>query len=205
MPTCTDNRRNGALFNKLTSTKTPICAVLMELALQMKEMEQKTTVNWTPRTANRDADSLANGDASEFDPALEVEFRKHRLQWRVLPEALEMAREAEAAVAEAKRKGALPLTHGEQRSEKLSSYLFISCGTLFVVGYFLILVWVLWCSSLLISGPLSVRPHSPLLVLLVPVEMLTRAVVLSTIHTSCMLVRTVVLCTIEVSCTNESS
>ena len=71
-------------------------------------MGKKTTVNWTPRAANREADSLANGDASEFSPALEVEIRKDRLQWRVLPKAVEMAREAEAAVAEAKRKSALP-------------------------------------------------------------------------------------------------
>ena len=76
-------------------------------------MGQKTTVKWTPRNANREADSLANGDTSEFDPALEVVFRKDRLQWRVLTEALEMARQAEAAVAEAKRKGALPDPHQE--------------------------------------------------------------------------------------------
>ena len=33
LPTWTDNRGNGALLNKLVSTKIPICAVLMELAL----------------------------------------------------------------------------------------------------------------------------------------------------------------------------
>ena len=91
LPTWTENRGNGALLNKLMSTKTPICAVLMELPPLMQELEQKTTVNWTPRTANREADSLANGDASEFDRALEVEFRKDRPQCRVLPEALEIA------------------------------------------------------------------------------------------------------------------
>ena len=59
LPTWTDNRGNGALLNKLMSTKTPICAVLVELALRMKEMGPKITVNWTPRTANREADSLS--------------------------------------------------------------------------------------------------------------------------------------------------
>ena len=49
LPTWTDNRGNGALLNKIMSTKTPICAVLMELALHMKEMGQKTS-----RTANRE-------------------------------------------------------------------------------------------------------------------------------------------------------
>ena len=85
----------------------------------MKEMGQKATVNWTPRTANREADSLANGEISGFDPALEVVFRKDRLQWRVLPEALEMAQQAEAAVAEVKRKGDLPDRTKKQAKRRL--------------------------------------------------------------------------------------
>ena len=65
-------------------------------------------------------------NASEFDPALEVEFRKDRLQWRVLPEALEMAREAEAAVAEARRKGALPDRTKKQARRRLEQRIRVS-------------------------------------------------------------------------------
>ena len=75
----------------------------------------------------------------------------------------------------------------------------------FVVGYFLILVWVLWYGSLPVSRPSSLRPPPSLLVLLVPVDMLIRPVVPCTTHAGGMLIRTVVLFTIEESCSNGSS
>ena len=73
MPIWTDNRGNGAALNKLMSTRYPLNALLMEMSAYFNHMRIKALIEWTPRTANREADSLANGDTRGFDPELEVE------------------------------------------------------------------------------------------------------------------------------------
>ena len=50
----------------------------------MKAMGQKTAVHWTPREANREADALANGNSSGFDPAKERKFDLAHMGWRIL-------------------------------------------------------------------------------------------------------------------------
>ena len=69
VPSITDNRGNGAVLNKLLSTKFPSSAVLMELASFMKHRGMRAIVEWAPRKCNREADMLANGDTSLFDRA----------------------------------------------------------------------------------------------------------------------------------------
>ena len=123
LPTWTDNRGNGSLLNKLMSTRYPVSAILMELAVHMKVMGQKTVVQWTLRAANREADSLANGDSSGFDPAKEVKFDLAHMRWRILPAALQMGREAEDSVAAAKRRGQLPDRGKKQRRRNVEQRL----------------------------------------------------------------------------------
>ena len=88
-PTWTDNRGNGSALNKLMSTKFPTSAVLMELATYTKKMGMKVLVEWTPRAGNREADALANGDSSLFDPRRRVHLERD-FQWEVLDSALRM-------------------------------------------------------------------------------------------------------------------
>ena len=57
----TDNRGNGALLNKLMTTKFPASALLMELSTYVKRMNMRTVVEWAPRDCNREADQLAKG------------------------------------------------------------------------------------------------------------------------------------------------
>ena len=95
VPTWTDNRGNGSVLNKLMTTRYPASAVLMEMAAFMQENALKASVMWTPRETNREADALANGDTSSFNPALRVEIEPTCLQWLLLPSALEMGRKAE--------------------------------------------------------------------------------------------------------------
>ena len=59
VPSITDNRGNGAVLNKLMSTKFPSSAVLMELASFMKHRGMRAVVEWAPRECNREADMLA--------------------------------------------------------------------------------------------------------------------------------------------------
>ena len=88
VPTTTENRGNGAALNKLMTTKYPASAVLMELAAYSKKMGLKTSVEWSPREANREADVLANGELSQFTPELRIPVDSRRLQWTVLRQAL---------------------------------------------------------------------------------------------------------------------
>ena len=108
VPTITDNRGNGALLNKLMSTKFPASAVLMELASYMRRMSLRTVVEWEPREGNKEADKLANGNAEDFDPSLRINVSASTLSWDILPEALEAGRAAERQSQAARERGALP-------------------------------------------------------------------------------------------------
>ena len=59
-------RGNGSARNKLTSTKYPASAVIMELARFTKKKGIQASVEWAPRERNQEADSLANGVVNEF-------------------------------------------------------------------------------------------------------------------------------------------
>ena len=108
VPTITDNRGNGALLNKLMSTKFPASAVLMELASYMRRMSLRTVVEWVPREGNKEADKLANGNAEDFDPSLRIVVSASTLSWDILPEALEAGGAAERQSQAARERGALP-------------------------------------------------------------------------------------------------
>ena len=108
VPTITDNRGNGALLNKLMSTKFPASAVLMELASYMRRMSLRTVVGWAPCEGNKEADKLANGNAEDFDPSLRIDVSASTLIWDILPEALEAGRAAERQSQAARERGALP-------------------------------------------------------------------------------------------------
>ena len=95
VPSITDNRGNGAVLNKLMSTRFPSSAVLMELATYMKRRGMRAVVEWAPRECNKEADMLANVDTSLFDPERRISVSAKTLVWNILPEALKAGREAE--------------------------------------------------------------------------------------------------------------
>ena len=108
VPSITDNRGNGAVLNKMMSTKFPSSAVLMELAVYMKRRRIRPIVEWAPREFNRESDNLANGITEGFNQALELKIRPEEISWEILPEALEAGREAERSYGAAKESGKLP-------------------------------------------------------------------------------------------------
>ena len=67
----------------------------MEMAVQLKKRSLQASVQWTPKTANREADSLANGNTQNFNPDYECVICPDSFEWLVLPQALERGREAE--------------------------------------------------------------------------------------------------------------
>ena len=68
VPSLTDNRGNGALLNKLMTTKFFASTLLMELSSYMKRMNMRTVVGWSPRECNQETDHLANGGTAGFSP-----------------------------------------------------------------------------------------------------------------------------------------
>ena len=108
VPSITDNRGNGAALDKLMSTRFPFSAVLMELASYMKHRGMRAIVEWAPRECNREADMLANGDTSLFDPARRIPVSAGTLVWNVLPGALNAGREAEENYRRLKETSSLP-------------------------------------------------------------------------------------------------
>ena len=78
IPSFTDNRGNGSALNKLMTNGYPSSAVVMELACYLKRMSVKAVVEWAPRTANHEADELANGDTTRFDPAKRIDSFSQR-------------------------------------------------------------------------------------------------------------------------------
>ena len=115
VPSITDNRGNGAALNKLMSTRFPSSAVLMELASYMKHRGMRAIVEWAPRECNREADMLANGDTSSFDPGRRIPVLAGTLVWNVLPEALKAGREAEENYRSMKETHGLPNRSMRQR------------------------------------------------------------------------------------------
>ena len=105
VPSITDNKGNGAVLNKLMSTKFPSSAVLMELASFMKHRGMR----------DREADMLANGDTSLFDPERRIPVSAGTLVWNVLPEALKAGRDAEDTFNRLKETHGLPNRSAKQR------------------------------------------------------------------------------------------
>ena len=89
VPAFTDNRGNVAALNKLMSTKFPSSALVMELSTFLKEKKIKALVEWTPRESNREADLLANGITSDFNPSLEMKLDPLKPDWLVQPQVLD--------------------------------------------------------------------------------------------------------------------
>ena len=66
----------------------------------MKQQKIKSQVQWTPRTANVEADRLANGTTSGFDPARQVKVDAASIHLEILSKALEWVRTLETQDAE---------------------------------------------------------------------------------------------------------
>ena len=62
----------------------------MQLLCYLKKMAAKASVEWAPRSANNEADALANGNTGSFDPSWRLTVDANTLRWEILPKALGM-------------------------------------------------------------------------------------------------------------------
>ena len=121
VPTWTDNRGNCAALNRLMTTRFPASAVIMEMAAFMKKAALKAQVEWSLRSGNGEADSLANGSLHGFDPALRCEVVPSELEWKILPKAFEQGAILEHESRTAKERSQLPDWAVKQGSANLRS------------------------------------------------------------------------------------
>ena len=80
-----DNKSNGYSLEKLSSTKYPLCLVLMELAHQLRKRRCLLDVAWRPREENEEADALTNWQYGAFDVAKRIPVVWEQLPLEVLP------------------------------------------------------------------------------------------------------------------------
>jgi len=70
----TDNLANQFLSLKRSTTRWPLMIINMQLSHCLSQASLSLSLRWRPREENTFADGLTNGDFSQFDPALRVQF-----------------------------------------------------------------------------------------------------------------------------------
>ena len=73
------------------SSKHPLSTLLMEFGEQLRHSGVRPDVRWAPREADR----LANGDTTGFDPSLRLRVLPPVGGWFILDDALALGAEAE--------------------------------------------------------------------------------------------------------------
>ena len=126
VPSITDNRGNGAVLNKLMTTRFPSSALLMEMGSYMKGRGMRAIVEWAPREFNKEADQLAKGITDSFDPSRRLHVSSQTLTWNILPMALQAGRDAEQAFRDMKERYGLPDRCKKQRKRKVETRLKIT-------------------------------------------------------------------------------
>ena len=113
----TDNKGNMFVVNKMLTTKLPLSAVLMQLAVALAARNLWLDVAWIPRESNVEADSLTNDDFSAFDPALRIPVIWEELPTEVMASALAFAQgfQVDLLEAKAKRLAEAPLPPGRKK------------------------------------------------------------------------------------------
>ena len=66
----TDNKGNSHVVARLLTTRFPLAAFLMELAMHLQMVGANLELYWLPRLQNQEADALTNNDLTRFDEQL---------------------------------------------------------------------------------------------------------------------------------------
>ena len=101
----TDNRGNTFAISRLLATKFPLCAFLLELAVQLQMRGTELRVQWLPRLQNMEADQLTNGDFSGFSEDKRLRFSLSDFRGIVLADMLELGVDLYDEIKEARAKG----------------------------------------------------------------------------------------------------
>ncbi|CAE7227317.1 unnamed protein product [Symbiodinium natans] len=103
----TDNRGNAFAVSKLMTTKFPLCAFLLELAMQLQMKSSELQLRWLPRLQNVEADRLTNGDFTGFSDHKRLRFSVDEFRGILLSDMLDLGSDLYGSIREAKTKGKL--------------------------------------------------------------------------------------------------
>ena len=104
----TDNMGNSFVVDKHMTTAFPLCVVLMELSVQLKDLGCTLNLGWVPREQNTEADALTNEDFTAFDPAKRMQVEPGNLGFRVMPRLMEAAMQLDSEIKLSRRKRGPP-------------------------------------------------------------------------------------------------
>jgi hypothetical protein len=105
----TDNKGNSYIVNKLSSTKWPITALLIEVSEQLRCRTAILNLQWVKREDNSQADALTNQDYSLFKAEHRLGGSFADIKWKRLDAIMQASQELYMRIAE-QRKRATPVT-----------------------------------------------------------------------------------------------
>ena len=88
------NRQQGQSIRVVETSvvAVPLCISAMELSALLESKGQRLLLRWAPREVNAEADRLANGNCSGFDPLKRVWVDVRSGPWLVLDKLLELGK-----------------------------------------------------------------------------------------------------------------
>ena len=100
----TDNKGNSHVVARLLTTKFPLAAFLMELAMQLQCVGADLELYWLPRLQNQEADALTNDDLTRFDERLRMRFDLSTFKGLILSDMLACGTELHEEIRSAQRR-----------------------------------------------------------------------------------------------------
>ena len=101
----TDNQGNMFALKRWSTTKYPLCLILMELAVECRRREISLDLHWIPRHQNCLSDQLSNGQTHNFSAVRRIEVVHDSLHFHVLPEMMETAASLYLSIEDRKKLG----------------------------------------------------------------------------------------------------
>jgi hypothetical protein len=110
----TDNQGNSYAVAKLLTAKYPLCAVLMELSVQLQDRQLWLDLEWTPREQNTIADDLTNEEFEGFGPDNRIDIDIANLKYKVMLDYLDRGATLHKSIEDRKRDRQAEGGHGQQ-------------------------------------------------------------------------------------------
>ena len=100
----TDNKGNSHVVARLLTTKFPLAAFLIELAMQLQCVGADLELYWLPRLQSQEADALTNDDLTRFDERLRMSFDLSTFKGLILSDMLACGTELYEEIRAAQRR-----------------------------------------------------------------------------------------------------
>ena len=105
----TDNAGNSFVTARMMTTKWPLAAILMEIAIQLRKRQISMSLDWIPRLQNEEADAITNEDFKSFaaEHRITTSVEEAAEAFVLLPRLLKAGEEVQGIVDETAKKPGL--------------------------------------------------------------------------------------------------